>query len=123
MDPDTAWLVSEAERIDDEGRRSNEEFEARMQRLAAPPEIIRKTKDDALIVPQQPAVTREQVLELIGALADEAGGAAGKLEKQVNELRERILKLELTNEILRGFITSGNKATLTSIKGKASDAA
>ena len=53
MDPDTRWLVEQAERIDDAGLRRSEEFEARLRRLAAPPEIIHKTKDDALIVPQE----------------------------------------------------------------------
>lgn len=45
-----------------------------------------------------------------------------KLHETVAELRDRVLKLEATNEVLRGFITSGNRAappTLTSIKGGA----
>ena len=123
MDPDTRWLVEQAERIDDAGLRRSEEFEARLRRLAAPPEIIHKTKDDALIVPQEQinSVSKEDVLELIDVLAGEAGATCGRLEKEINTLRERILKLEITNEVLRSFITT-KVATLTSIKGK-SDAA
>lgn len=42
------------------------------------------------------------------------------LRAEIAALRDRVLRLEATNEVLRGFITSGNRAaTLTSIKGGA----
>jgi BMFP domain-containing protein YqiC len=73
---------------------------------------------------------RKEVYEVIDefdkVVAEEfkkVADAIKKLREETVQLRERIVKVEATNEILRGFITSGNKAaSLTSIKGK-SDAA
>ena len=122
MDEDTRWMVAEAERMDDAARRRNEDFEVRLAQLqrAAPREVLYRTQENALVQPQQEnnAVSKQDVLSLVDALADEIGGATGRLEKRINELNEKILKLEITNEVLRSFVTT-KVATLTSIKGKA----
>jgi hypothetical protein len=68
-------------------------------------------------------VKKPDWLILIEALCDESAEACARLEKKIQELNEKVLRLEVSNEILRGFVTSGNKATLTSIKGKDSNAA
>ena len=122
MDAYTRRMVNDAYAMDDEARRRSEDFEFKMQQRAAPREVLYRVQEDALVEQQIPSISKEDVLQLIDSLADEAGSTCGRLEKEINTLRERILKLEITNEVLRSFITT-KVATLTSIKGKSSDAA
>jgi len=125
MDAHTRRMLDEAYELDDECRASYEAMETRnaeQVRHEARHEMIFKTTETPRQQPQ-PQVDWGHVVD---GLAEEVGDVTGRLEKQINELTARVQKLEITNEILRGFITSGKAApaVLTSIKpSKASDAA
>lgn len=134
MDPDLRAMIDEACAENDQVRADCEasEWQRRRAEDERRADLIRRSHRDTdawdylpeltASTPQPQAAQEPQVsLSEVMDLAGEVGKVTGRLERQLNELRDRVLKLEVTNDILRGFITSGNKAaaTLTSIKGGA----
>ena len=61
-------------------------------------------------------VLNKNITEEINKLVDDTRTAILKRDAEIASLRERVLKLEVTNDILRSFMTSGSAKMLT-IKG------
>lgn len=142
VDPETAWLIAEAERIDNEARRRHEEFETRQaerEQAQARTEIVYKTYEPPMQQQQaadlDPATqarwdswldhrvmnTLDAVIEVI---AEEMNAREKALVDAILKLREEIGAVRAEVEILRQHKASKDavEGNVTPIKGR-SDAA
>lgn len=127
MDPDTAWLVAEAERIDDELRRSFEEFETRQaerEQAQARTEVVYKTYAPPMqqqVADLDPATQARwdswldhRVTDKLDAVTLVIAEAMNEREKAlvdaVLKLREELGLLKASIEILRAHKASKDAA-------------